>query len=103
MTVRHPLIGGLLALPVLLFLHLLIGNDLPAPRIAALTFGAPPDGFGEVRFLYAAMPRAAMAVIAGLALGVAGSLMQQVTQMPTVLLPLSSDSWTWMPLCIPET
>ncbi|WP_375260770.1 Fe(3+)-hydroxamate ABC transporter permease FhuB [Palleronia sp.] len=97
MTARHPLTGGLLALPVLLFAHLLTSTDLPADRIIALAFAAPPEGFAEVRFLYASLPRAAMAVIAGIALGVAGSLMQQVTQNRLASpLTLGAASGAWL-------
>lgn len=59
--------------------HLAVGADLAVPRMLALSFGAPADDFADIRFLHASLPRIGMALLAGLALGVAGSLMQQVT------------------------
>lgn len=81
MTLGRPRLGPLiLSAPLILAAHLLIGGDLGAMRMLSLALGAPADAFADVRFLQASLPRVIMAVLVGAALGLAGSLMQQVTQ-----------------------
>ncbi|WP_144431645.1 iron chelate uptake ABC transporter family permease subunit, partial [Jannaschia seosinensis] len=85
------------ALPLLLTLHLMLRGDLAPERMLALVLAAPPESFPEARFLHADLPRMAMALLAGVALGVAGSLMQQVTQNRLASpLTLGAASGAWL-------
>ena len=94
---RSPGMRLLAALPIFLAAHVAIGTDLELGRILTLVFGTQPESFGDVRFMQATLPRVAMALLAGIALGVAGSLMQQVTQNHLASpLTLGAASGAWL-------
>jgi iron complex transport system permease protein len=80
---RRLLIGGLglVALSLALSLHaLFIGLG---PRgLAVLTEPQPADGLRRIIVLHALLPRVAVALIAGAALGLAGALLQRVLRNP---------------------
>ncbi|WP_422072603.1 Fe(3+)-hydroxamate ABC transporter permease FhuB [Tranquillimonas rosea] len=87
-------LGLALALAVL---HVWSGSDLGLARMAALVGGAGPESFADVQFREAMLPRAAMAGLAGFALGLAGSLFQQVTQNRLASpLTLGASSGAWL-------
>lgn len=90
-----PLIAAFFA--ALVIGHLVAGSDLPAIRMAELVFGAAPEAFDDIRFTHATLPRAAMALLIGAALGLAGSLFQQVTQNRLASpLTLGAASGAWL-------
>ncbi|MBA4707255.1 Fe(3+)-hydroxamate ABC transporter permease FhuB [Aquitalea aquatica] len=101
---RYPL--GLCGLLGLLSLHLwLDGGLLPAAQWAQL-WQAPVD-FSGLQFHYAALPRAAMALLVGAALGLSGSVLQQLTGnrlVSPMTLGLSAGAWLGVVLasiCLP--
>jgi iron complex transport system permease protein len=81
--------------------HLAAGSDLALPRMVALALGAEPQAFADVQFTHAALPRLVMAALCGAALGLAGSLFQQVTQNPLAApLTLGAASGAWLALVV---
>ncbi|PZR00108.1 MAG: Fe(3+)-hydroxamate ABC transporter permease FhuB [Cereibacter sphaeroides] len=81
---------------VLIGLHLWAGGAPGFSRIVALASGGEPQGFPEVRFVFGEAPRLVMAVLIGAALGLAGSLMQQLTQNALVspmTMGVSAGAW----------
>jgi iron complex transport system permease protein len=81
--------------------HLAASSDLTLPRMVALAFGAEPMVFADVQFTHAALPRLVMALLCGAALGLAGSLFQQVTQNPLAApLTLGAASGAWLALVV---
>lgn len=77
--------------------HLAAGSGLPPLRMATLLLGAPPEAFDDIQFTHATLPRAAMALLTGAALGLAGSLLQQVTQNRLASpLTLGAASGAWL-------
>ncbi len=94
---RRTLAPLALSVPLVLAAHLLIGADLGLGRMLSLAFGAPADAFAEIRFQQSTLPRIAMALLVGAALGLAGSLMQQVTQNRLASpLTLGAASGAWL-------
>ncbi|GLS85956.1 Fe3+-hydroxamate ABC transporter permease FhuB [Cypionkella aquatica] len=86
---------ALLAL-ALVALHLRLDSDLPLMRMAQLLAGAEPAEFADALFVQGALPRLAMAALVGGALGLAGSLLQQLTQNALVspmTMGVSSGAW----------
>jgi ABC-type Fe3+-siderophore transport system permease subunit len=78
-SLRPVLVWGLLALAAAaLFLQRLI-EQLPA--LGAVSSDGAPD-LGRVIFLYGTLPRAAVALLAGAALGLSGLLLQQILRNP---------------------
>ena len=75
--------GGLVlaALSAALSLHALLGGLGPR-GLAVLTAPLPADGLRRIIVLYALLPRVAVALIAGAALGLAGALLQRVLRNP---------------------
>jgi len=97
--IRVALIGA--AVLALAGLHLAVGSDLAAQHMVALLLGAEPQSFADVQFLHAALPRLVMALLCGAALGLAGSLFQQITQNPLAApLTLGAASGAWLALVI---
>ncbi|SEL04328.1 iron complex transport system permease protein [Roseovarius azorensis] len=81
--------------------HLAAGTDLEVSRMVALVLGAEPGAFADVQFTHAVLPRLAMALLCGAALGLAGSLFQQLTQNPLAApLTLGAASGAWLALVI---
>lgn len=77
--------------------HLAVGGTLPPLRMVELLFGAAPEVFDDIRFTHSTLPRAVMAVLTGMALGLAGSLFQQVTQNRLASpLTLGAASGAWL-------
>ncbi len=82
-------------------LHLLVSGGPGAGRMAALIAGAVPESFADIRFTHAVLPRIAMGGLAGLALGLAGSLFQQITQNRLASpLTLGASSGAWLAMVI---
>lgn len=93
--------GGLLLLAALLWLHLRLDGALPLAQQWALITGTEPGGFDDVRFFYSALPRALLAIMVGLVLGMVGSLLQQVTQNPLVApMTVGASSGAWLALVL---
>jgi iron complex transport system permease protein len=102
---RYAVTLSVLALALLS--HTFISSPLSWQDKLVLLAGAESVAFEEVRFYYAAMPRAVLALLAGAALGVAGSILQQITRNRLVspfTLGVSSGAWlgllaatVWLP------
>lgn len=95
------------ALLTALTVHMTISGSLSWQEKFQLIAGGTAVEFEEVRFYYAALPRAVMGLLAGAVLGVAGSILQQVTRNQLVspfTLGVSSGAWlgllsatVWLP------
>jgi iron complex transport system permease protein len=70
----------LAALVAATLVHLGVSSPLPLAQKWALATTIAPDLFEEVRFYHSVLPRLAMALLAGAALGLAGAIMQEATQ-----------------------
>ncbi|WP_217450742.1 Fe(3+)-hydroxamate ABC transporter permease FhuB [Vogesella oryzae] len=93
---RYPL--ALLAMLLLALWHSQIGNPLPAATQWALLTRAPAD-FAELQWWHASLPRLAMALLVGAALGFSGSLLQQLTQNRLVSpMTLGASAGAWLGL-----
>lgn len=87
------------ALLLAVALHLAIGSEISLGTALALITGAEPEQWDEVVFVHAAAPRAAMAVLVGAALGLAGSVLQQVTRNRLASpLTIGASSGAWLAL-----
>ncbi|MDB5665129.1 iron chelate uptake ABC transporter family permease subunit, partial [Cypionkella sp.] len=76
--------------------HVMLAVDLPLARMAQLLTGAEPQDFADAVFVQGELPRLVMAALVGAALGLAGSLMQQLTQNALVspmTMGVSSGAW----------
>ncbi|MFC3533831.1 Fe(3+)-hydroxamate ABC transporter permease FhuB [Vogesella facilis] len=93
---RYPL--ALLAMLLLALWHSQIGNPLPLATQWALLARAPAD-FAELQFVFATLPRLALALLVGAALGFSGSLLQQLTQNRLVSpMTLGASAGAWLGL-----
>jgi iron complex transport system permease protein len=98
-ALRAAILGA--AFVALAVAHVAAGTNLGALRMVALVFGTEPQAFSDVQFTHAALPRLAMALLCGAALGLAGSLFQQLTQNPLAApLTLGAASGAWLALVI---
>jgi len=70
----------LAALVAATLIHLGVSSPLPFATKWALATSLAPDLFEEVRFYHSVLPRLAMALLAGAALGLSGAIMQEATQ-----------------------
>lgn len=96
---RYALLPGLVLAAA--SVHILSATDLALPRMAELVFGAEPRAFADVQFTHAALPRVVMALLCGAALGLAGSLFQQVTQNRLASpLTLGAASGAWLAMVV---
>ncbi|MBL1378706.1 Fe(3+)-hydroxamate ABC transporter permease FhuB [Zobellella iuensis] len=87
------------ALLGLVLLHLQLEPTVPLAGQWALLWGAEPELFEEFQFFYSALPRVAMALLVGGALGLSGSLLQQLTQNRLVSpMTLGASSGAWLGL-----
>lgn len=79
---------------------LLADGGLPLTEQLRLVLGwRAPETFAELNFCHAQLPRACMALLVGGALGLAGSLMQQLTRnMLASPLTLGTSSGAWLAL-----
>ncbi|MDX1656369.1 MAG: Fe(3+)-hydroxamate ABC transporter permease FhuB [Candidatus Competibacteraceae bacterium] len=90
-------LGILIALPA----HIALSVDLPLAVQGALLMGREPLAFEEVLFVQAAAPRAVIALLVGGALGLAGSVLQQITGNRLVSpLTIGASSGAWLALVI---
>jgi ABC-type Fe3+-siderophore transport system permease subunit len=93
MAWRYPL--ALLLILALAALHLQLSNPLPLPAQLSLLFKSP-GSLAEVQIVDANWPRMVMALLVGAALGISGSVVQQLTQnrlMSPMTLGASSGAW----------
>ncbi|MGR7920431.1 Fe(3+)-hydroxamate ABC transporter permease FhuB [Zobellella denitrificans] len=87
------------ALLALALLHLQLEPTVPLAGQWALLRGAEPELFEEFQFFYSALPRVAMALLVGGALGLSGSILQQLTQNRLVSpMTLGASSGAWLAL-----
>ncbi|MES2432353.1 MAG: Fe(3+)-hydroxamate ABC transporter permease FhuB [Pseudomonadota bacterium] len=96
MSVAVKTLLAVLAVLGLCTAHLALGAGLPVARMAVLLGGAAPQDFADAVFLQSELPRLVMAALIGAALGLAGSLMQQLTQNALVspmTMGVSSGAW----------
>lgn len=87
MASDHSMKGAVLVslsmvLPALLGLLLLVLGQVPADRLYAALFAPDVSSIGELRVHYSLMPRLAVCLAAGAALGLAAAVLQQVLQNP---------------------
>lgn len=81
--------------------HILLVSDLSVTRMWDLVLGAEPEVFEDIRFTHSLLPRVAMAVLCGAALGLSGSLFQQVTQNRLASpLTLGAASGAWLAMVL---
>src|SRR5690606_10167564 len=90
-----------LALLAALALHLAVSSDIAPSAMLALVAGAPAESHHDVLFVHAMAPRAAMAILVGAGLGLAGSLLQGVTRNRLVSpLTIGASSGAWFALLL---
>lgn len=93
--------AALVAVLAALGLHLGLRTDLEPARAAALMAGTAPEGFAEVLFIQSVVPRSLMAGLVGAALGLAGSVLQQLTRNRLVSpLTIGAASGAWLALVL---
>ncbi|GAA0568846.1 Fe(3+)-hydroxamate ABC transporter permease FhuB [Caenispirillum bisanense] len=91
------LAAALLVVPM----HLSLSSPLPLAEQAAVLWRGSAETLAEVTFLHGGAPRAVIALLAGAGLGLAGSVMQQVTRNPLVSpLTLGTSAGAWLALVI---
>ena len=77
--------------------QVVVGSELDTLRLLQLVLGAEPQEFADVKFTHSVLPRIAMAVMCGAALGLAGSILQQVTQNPLAApMTFGAASGAWL-------
>lgn len=79
---RHTFLLLWLTLPLLAWLHLQLPTTLPLAGQLALLNGSPPLSAADFQYLYAQLPRTALALLLGMAMALAGSLLQLLTRNP---------------------
>ena len=85
----------------LALLHLWLSASVDASRLVDLLIGATPETFADIRVTQSVLPRIAMGVIVGAALGLAGSLFQQITGNHLASpLTLGASSGAWLAMVI---
>lgn len=75
---------------------LLIETDLNGQQVWRILLGDQPRSFAEIELSFSRLPRLAMAVMVGAAMGLTGSLLQQLTRNPLlspITLGVSSGAW----------
>jgi ABC-type Fe3+-siderophore transport system permease subunit len=102
---RYAVVLGLLGLALLG--HTATSSPLSWVDKLEILSGKEPVEFEDARFYYASMPRAVLALLAGAALGLAGTILQQATRnrlVSPLTLGVSSGAWlgllaatVWMP------
>lgn len=81
--------------------HVAVESDLGVMRMVQLVLGAEPQAFADVQFTHSVLPRIAMALICGAALGLAGSILQQVTQNPLAApMTFGAASGAWLAIVV---
>ncbi|MCE0504023.1 Fe(3+)-hydroxamate ABC transporter permease FhuB [Roseivivax sp. GX 12232] len=98
---RLPL-PGLLALTLALVAgHLILRIEIAPARFLALLTGTEAQSFAEIRVTHAVLPRIAMGLAVGAALGLAGSLFQQITGNRLASpLTLGAASGAWLAVVV---
>ncbi len=77
------------------------GSEITWAQRLALMSLTTPQGFLETQFVFAELPRALLAILSGAALGITGSLVQQLTQNPLASpLTLGTSAGAWLALVI---
>lgn len=95
---RHVL--TLLALLPLALLHLWLAADLDPFELWAM-LGAAEQSFERLQLQLSALPRLSMALLVGAALGLSGSLLQQITQNRLVSpMTIGASSGAWLGLVL---
>jgi len=96
-VIRHLVTGAALAAAAAG--HLALSSDVTPGAAWALLLGAEPAGYEQALLVHSAAPRATMAVLVGLALGLAGSVLQQITRNRLVSpLTIGASSGAWLAL-----
>lgn len=79
--------------------HLSLNSQVPLADQWRLLAGHGPAGFGEIQFVYAALPRVVLAILVGAVMALVGSLLQQITQNPLLSpMTLGASSGAWLAL-----
>ncbi|OLU23234.1 Fe3+-hydroxamate ABC transporter permease FhuB [Pseudomonas sp. PA15(2017)] len=88
-----------LVLLILLMLHLQLSTALPLAQQWAVISGAAHNDFDALQFNLSALPRLCMAILVGAALGLSGSVLQQLTQNRLVSpMTIGASSGAWLGL-----
>ena len=83
------------------FLYLTYNTDVSNSIRWQLVLGKTPRLFAEFVYLFATLPRLAMALMVGAVLGLVGSLLQQITRNPLLSpLTLGTSAGAWLALII---
>lgn len=91
-------LAGVLLVGLLPF-HLYLGSGLPLAEQWAVVTAATDDPLAQALFVHGAVPRAVVALLAGAALGLAGSVLQQITRNRLVSpLTIGASSGAWLAL-----
>lgn len=96
-ALRYGLTLGLLL--VLMVVHLQLSTALPLAQQWAVLGGAVQNDFDALQFNLSALPRLVMALLVGAALGLSGSVLQQLTQNRLVSpMTIGASSGAWLGL-----
>jgi ABC-type Fe3+-siderophore transport system permease subunit len=85
----------------LVLLHINLGTQLPLVQQWQRLFSADSSSFATLHYHLAVLPRTAVALLVGAALGLAGSLLQQMTQNRLVSpMTIGASSGAWLSLLV---
>ncbi|WXL26060.1 Fe(3+)-hydroxamate ABC transporter permease FhuB [Ectopseudomonas mendocina] len=85
----------------LMLLHINLGTQLPLAQQWQLLFAPDTSDFSALHYHLAVLPRTAVALLIGAALGLAGSLLQQMTQNRLVSpMTIGASSGAWLSLLV---
>lgn len=90
-----------LLLLAVVVLHLQVDTSLSIPDQFELLLGAEPSDFAGYQYWFSSLPRVSMALLVGGAMGLAGSMLQQLLQNSLVSpMTLGASSGAWLGLVI---
>lgn len=91
----------LVIVALLVPLHLKVGSDLSWLQLSGLLMGGSDAGFDALRLHLSALPRLVMALMVGMAMGLSGSVLQQLTQNRLVSpMTVGASSGAWLGLVV---
>lgn len=99
MALRY--IATLLVLALMVPVHLQFASQLPWPQFIAVLMGSADASFDALQFHLLALPRLVMALLVGMAMGLSGSVLQQLTQNRLVSpMTVGASSGAWLGLVV---
>ncbi|MDO9406294.1 MAG: Fe(3+)-hydroxamate ABC transporter permease FhuB [Polaromonas sp.] len=97
LLLRYGVTLALLALVLPLYLRL--ASNMPWSQLSGLLAGGDDTGFDALQLNLSALPRLAMALLVGMAMGLSGSVLQQLTQNRLVSpMTVGASSGAWLGL-----